>query len=211
MASIVVTNPTFMQRVHTGVEKTIEGAATVKKDGHAFYSALKFGNYALLRSGPVSPLRHALGAGLAVFDAFDLPASIHYWLNGDWREDTTVQILANATLGLATIGGFVLWLEELGFYALGIGCGLGTAVLGLVSAGYGFLAIDAIQNIMGADNPQKRTKGILDLISSVAYVALFILLAIPAMNLWVLAVFGVVAAGFGLTSFLYKHFNQEAF
>lgn len=196
----------------TAVTKTMEGAAEVKKDGNAFYYALKLGNYFTLPHSPVtpSPLRQMFGHGLAVIDLFDLGASIHYWLNGDWRNDGILNVFANASLGLSTAGGVVLWGAEIAEASLTIGTGLGIASLGLAAAGFGFLAIDACFNIAHADSPQKRTKGILDLISAVAHVALFILLMIPAISIWAIAVLGVIAAGFGLASILYKHFNEHA-
>lgn len=218
-------------------EKVLDGAQAVKKDGNAFYSALKFGNYAFMGAeyafGNKQPFTYTLqkiGGGLSIIDAMDLFSSLHYWINGDFKNDTFFGVGANASLTLATIGGFVLWLGELGFLALGqiaaaigntpvIGgafqalaeVGLGNIVGGLAAVGFGFLAADAVKNIIDADNGAKRTKGIFDLISSVAYVALYTLLLIPGICVPVIAALGVVASGFGITSFLYKHFNQKEF
>lgn len=219
------------------VEKTFEGVSAVKKDTNAFYSMLKFGNYALMgaeyalgNKQPFTYTMHKIGGGLSIIDAMDLFSSLHYWISGEFKKDSFCAVGANASLTLATVGGFVLWLGELGFLALGqiaaaigntpiIGgafqalaeIGLGNMVGSFAALGFGFLAADAVKNIIDADNGAKRTKAILDLISSVAYVALYTLLLIPGICIPVIATLGVVASGFGLTSFLYKHYNQKEF
>lgn len=233
--------PSFMQKTHYAAEKALEGAVNVKKDGSAFFSALKFGNYAFMgaecafgNKKPITFMMQKTAGGMSVIDAFDLFSSLNYWTSGDflgdWDQGKAFEVLGNATLTTASVGGFVLWLGELGFMDLAaisasigntpvIGgafqaiaeIGLGSIVGGLVTVGYGFLAADALQNIINADNNEKRTKGILDLISSIAYVALNILLLISGICVAAIVVLGLIASGFGLASFLYKHYNKEAF
>lgn len=237
MTSLAPTSPCLCSRAQNAAEKSLEGVSAVKKDGNAFYSALKFGNYALMgaecafgNKKPATFTMQKIAGGMNVIDAFDLFSSINYWISGDFKKDHVFEVLANAALGVATVGGFVLWLGELGFLDLGaiaasIGStpviggafqavaqiGLGSIVTGLAAVGFGFLAADAVRNIIHGDNKEKKVKGILDLISSIAYVALYILLLIPGICVPAIVVLGLVASGFGLSSFLYKHFNKQAF
>lgn len=228
-------------KVHYGLEKTTEGASAVKNDSDAFYSLLNFGHYAFMgieyacgNSTPVTYTMQRISGGITVMDVFDIFPVLNYWTSGefidDWREGKPFQVFASASLGTATYCGFTSWLGELGAIDLGaissrlgsipvVGgifgtlaqVGLGLITLGATAVGYAFLAANAIHNIIKADNGKKTVKGILDLFSSATYVALYISLMITGVCVLAIAILGCVASGIGISSFLLKHYNEEAF
>jgi len=227
-------NITFVQGAHAVCGKTLESICESKREGDTFYSTLKLGHYILMGAEklygtkkPITNLMKHIGCGMSVIDVFELPTSLKYWTSGTWKTEFWAQNCAMASLTAATVGGFGLWLGEMGAIDLGnISASLGnipviggafsvvslvSAVNGLAGVGYGFLAINAIRNIVTADNAEKRIKGLLELISYVAHVALFTTMFITGISLWTTVTLGVIAAGFGVLSPLYKHFNEKAF
>lgn len=219
------------------LDKVAGGAKAVKDSTDGFYSAMQTGSYLLMggealfgASKPVTNTLMHLSGAVNVIDFMEIFCVVDYFVSGSVAQDVkkgyVCKFLGSIFFALGTIGGIVLWLGELGFYnlakaaaALGkipvlgavAAVGLLPIVCGSLALGYAFYAGHAIQAILKATNKHQVIKGVIDIVSRVANVALFVLLPIPGINLPAVIVLGIIAKGLGLVSFLYEHYNKQAF
>lgn len=79
----------------------------------------------------------------------------------------------------------------------------------LVTLGYSFLAINAIQRLFNAKNEFARTSAGLDCGNYLSEVALDALIVAGVTNIITLGAVGGACLTFGLSSFIYKHYHQN--
>lgn len=156
----------------------------------------------------------------------------------DKESDGVPYILGRVALAAADVGGVVLWVQEIGFdlasiAAKAIGRGrvfvfimkvpLGTIITAFVGFGFAFLGADAIRKLWLArnqDDPDvniRRVNALIDLGTSAIEVAGKVLVIAIAVSIVpatpvvcvVIAVLGVAAAGFGLTSFAFRVYYRD--
>lgn len=235
-----VVKKTLTPVVHA-VSNVASGANAVKNDADALVLALKVANYfftglqAIFKNVKVfaTTIFHLAGS-ISVLEFFgDTIGTAFYIVSGafikDIKDKRFCSFLGSMTLGAAGVAGAIAWLSELGFFSLGAiatgigGVGLAPIVCIAVAVGYGFLAGDAIQTLASSQKKEEKVKAWIDLASRIANAALFVFLATslimaavatpiaPVISIPVIVGLGLVAAGLGLTSFLYKHYNQKAF
>lgn len=230
-----------VQPVMQGVSHIASGANAVKNDADAFVLVLKVANYfftglqAIFKNVKVfaTTIFH-LASSISVLEFFgDTIGTAFYIVSGafiqDIKDKRFCSFLGSMTLGAAGVAGAIAWLAELGFFSLGViatgigGVGLAPIICIAVAVGYGFLAGDAIQTLVSSQKKEERVKAWIDLASRIANAALFVFLSTslivaavatpiaPVVSVPIIVGLGLIAAGLGLTSFLYKHYNQKAF
>lgn len=230
-----------LQPVVHGLSNVASGANAVKNDADACVLALKVANYfftglqAIFKNVKVfaTTIFH-LACSISVLEFFgDTIGTLFYLVSGafikDIKDKRFCSFLGSMTLGAAGVAGAIAWLAELGFFSLGViatgvgGVGLAPIICIAVAVGYGFLAGDSIQTLANAQKKEEKVKAWIDLASRIANAALFVFLATslivaavatpiaPVISIPIVVSLGLVAAGLGLTSFLYQHYNQKAF
>jgi len=220
-----------------GLDKVADGARAVKDSTEGLYATLQTTSYLLMggealfgASKPVTTTLMHMSASINVIDFMEIFSVTNYMVSGAAVEDCKrgffCRFFGSISFAFGTIGGIALWLAELGFYNLGkAAAALGSIpVIGVVAVipllplvcattalGYALFAAHSVQNLLKAKNKHQVIKGLIDIISRVANVALFVLIPIPGINLPAVIVLGIIAKGLGLVSFLYEHYNKQAF
>lgn len=223
--------------ITNALDKTAGGARAVKDSTDGFYAAMQTSSYVLKgvqaaagASKPVTTTLMSLSGAINVVDFLEVFSAADYIVSGraasDCKKGFILRLVGSISFAIGTVGGVVLWFGELGFYSLSkaaaaIGrvpvlgavasVGLLPFVCGAVALGYALYAGHAIQMLVKAENRHQVIKGCIDIVSRVANVALYILIPIPGVNLPAIIVLGIVAKGLGLVSFLYEHYNKQAF
>ncbi|MCB1111387.1 MAG: hypothetical protein H7A37_01180 [Chlamydiales bacterium] len=163
-----------------------------------------------------------LGRMTTTIELFDLFGFADYWMTGKFKDDRPCAITGMAMMTFATVGGAALWLGEIGIPAvaeIAAEIGLGVMVTAGVTAGYAFLAADAIVGIVVAKNSAQRTQAILKLVSYTADAGLHVvvlIMFIPGVNIpgaiacGIIIPLGIVAKGFAIGSFIFsKAYDAE--
>lgn len=221
---------TLGSKIHGATEATLEGIVQVKENPDALYKALNVAYYTTMgvqqvATGATSSLliHQQAAGGISVIDVFEIFSVLDYWINGKFIKDATWEgffnLLGNICMGIATMGGIVLWAAEMGFYKLAdaavkIGSwiiNVGSALLFLVRftamAGFTLFCANAVKDAVLAKNDKERTKAILD-VAALGSSAVLQILFMAAANVWAIVLFGVISGGLGIASFLYGHFNK---
>lgn len=191
--------------------------------------------------GAVKPISlsliHVTG-GIAVIEFFgDAIDAACYWFNGtfisDLKAGRVCDFLGVLTITFVTIGSSILFLAELGFIslekiAMTIGkipvlgvlakIGLGPILCFGASIAYLFWAGGSIQQIVVAKNVHQRVKASLDLVSRIIKAALSVFVGVSlivpmssVVTVPIIVSLGLIASGLGITSFLYKFYNNNSF
>lgn len=220
-----------------GVDKVADGARAVKDSTEGLYATLQTTSYLLMggealfgASKPVTTTLMHMSASINVIDFMEIFSVGNYVASGaalqDCKKGFVCRFIGSISFAIGTIGGIALWFAELGFYNLAkAAAAIGSIpVIGVVAAipllpfvcatvalGYALFAGHALQGLLKATNKHQVVKGVIDIVSRVANVALFVLIPIPGINLPAVIVLGIIAKGLGLVSFLYEHYNKRAF
>lgn len=210
-----------------GAKKVAEGFASVFKDANAFGRLLRLGintfsaiEMVIGKPGAFSRASERFLNTESVIDSLQAIDSVGYFVSRKDREDSISNVLSNAAFLAAGVGTIVLFLGEVTLINLSkigeslgrlpvfgmmkvAGFSLGNLVTGAIGIGFLFAGADAIHRVIHSDNRFDRTKAWLDLAWSIAEVAKCTLMLVGLTNPVVLLTFGSVAAGLGITAFLY--------
>lgn len=161
-----------------------------------------------------------------LIDGIQIFGDVDYFVNkckNDWAEHKFT-IFGRVALLVADIGAAMLLVEEMGFVKLAqvaqaIGkirvfafvplMNIGTFINGACGIGFALLGVDAIIRLAKPGNHWQKTKAWLDLAQCVAEVAGKTIMLVGVVNPFAIAGLGVIAAGLGLSSFIYGAFNAD--
>jgi len=151
---------------------------------------------------------------------------VKYFGVGKQKKESLVCSLGQGALLAAGIGGVFVFLGKVTLLnfskisqAIGsipvfgaitkLGVGLGQVVSGVAGLGFGLLAVDAAIKLSKAKTTQEKVQKTIDLAWMVAETALAVFCATGVKSFVAIAVLAVVAAGLGITSFVYSMHVQD--
>jgi hypothetical protein len=174
--------------------------------------------------GLFTAINNQLGAAEGLIYTVSVGDQIKFFGTGKQKEESILNSLGQGALLAAGIGGVFVLLSQVALLsytkiseAMGsipvIGSfmkdiSLGQIVSGIAAAGFIALACDNASKIANADTKETRVQAIIDLAWNISELALAVFVTVSAVSLVGLLVLGTVAAGLGITSFIYSKYVE---